>query len=157
VTNTRTPSESLLALYREAETLSEQIRQWHGRRDSAGRDRLIEKRRQLGNRIIACEKEEDQQYERNRSTMSLKSIQTKFDCDAIDARVIADLLNQADDAGKDAAFGAPAKIENHPEFEDEAGLDLDTLETALLLDEGVLLQTFRDRYKKAYAARPATG
>jgi hypothetical protein len=155
--NTRVPSDGLLALYREAETLGEQIRQWHGRHDSAGRDRLIEKRRQLGDRIITLEKEEDEQYERNRSTMSLKSIQTKFDCDAIDARVIADLLKQADDAGAEAVFGAPAKIEKHPEFEVEAGLDLDTLETALLLDEGVLLQTFRDRYKKAYAARPAAG
>lgn len=86
-----------------------------------------------------------------------KAIQTKFDCDPADAETIANLLKQADDAGVRGAFGPPAKIEKHPEFEDEAGLDLDTLETALLLDEGVLLQTFRDRYKKAYAARPAAG
>lgn len=154
MTNTRTPSDSLLGLYREAETLGEMIRQWRGRRDTGERDRLIEKRLQLGNRIIAFAKEEDQQHERNRPTMS---IQTKFDCDAIDAQTIADLLEQADEAGAKAAFGPPAKIENHAEFEDEAGLDLHTLETALLLDEGVLLQTFRARYKKAYAARPAAG
>jgi hypothetical protein len=152
--NTRVPSDGLLSLYRESEILGECIRQWRGRRDTAERDRLIERRRQLGDRIIACEKEEDQQYERNRSTMSLKSIQTKFDCDAIDARLIADLLKQADTAGTAATFGPPTKIEKHPEFEDDAGLDLSTLETALLLDEGVLLQSFRDRYKKAYAARP---
>jgi hypothetical protein len=168
--NTRVPSDGMLSLYSMAEGLSWVIKNEPNKRE---RQRLLAKRRELGEKIIAAEKIEDEQFERNRangnsffinpphqrsSHMSAETIQIirKFECDEHDAKVIVDLLKQADDAGFRGAFGEPSQIEKHAEFEDSAGLDLQQLDVGLLLDDGTLLKEFRKRYALAYGTAPVT-